>query len=274
MKDKGSILCFAALFLASITLAACGGGGGGGGGGAASTVITKIAALDNAQETTGSTSTGVGGAVMTVDTATGKIRGFAVSTGVDSATLAHIHTAARGVQGNVTVPLQGGPDHWFVPDNAAALTPAQVADFQAGNMYVNLHNAAFPVGVIRGQLDLTPTALKFASLDNTQETTGSTSTGVGGGVIGVDTATGRIRGFAVSTGVDSATLAHIHTAARGVQGNVTVPLQGGPDHWFVPDNAAALTAADETDFEAGNMYINLHNAAFPGGVIRGQLDVP
>ena len=118
-----------------------------------SVVITKIAALDNAQETTGSTSTGVGGAVITVDTATGKIRGFVVSTGVDNANLAHIHTAARGVQGGVTVPLVGGPDHWFVPDNAAALTPAQVADFQAGNMYVNLHNAAFPVGVIRGQLD-------------------------------------------------------------------------------------------------------------------------
>jgi len=112
------------------------------------------AALDNAQETTGSTSTGVGGGVIGVDTATGRVRGFAVSTGVDNANFAHIHTAARGVQGNVTVPLEGGPDHWFVPDNAAALTPAQVADFQAGNMYINLHNAAFPVGVIRGQLDV------------------------------------------------------------------------------------------------------------------------
>jgi len=152
MKGKGSILCFAALFLASITLAACGGGGGGGG--AASTVITKIAALDNAQETTGSTSTGVGGGVLTVDTVTGKVLGFVVSTGVDNVTAAHVHTAARGIAGPITIPLVGGPDHWFVPDNAATLTPADVAAFRAGNMYINIHNTAFSGGAIRGQLDV------------------------------------------------------------------------------------------------------------------------
>ena len=154
MKGKRSILCFATLFLASIALAACGGGGDSTTPPPSSTIITKVAALDNAQETTGSTSTGVGGGVLSVDTATGKVRGFAVSTGVDNANLAHVHTAARGIAGGITVPLVGGPDHWFVPDNAAALNPTQVADFQAGNMYINLHNAAFPGGVIRGQLDI------------------------------------------------------------------------------------------------------------------------
>ena len=274
MKGKRSILCFAALFLASITLAACGGDGDSTTPPPSSTIITKVAALDNAQETTGSTSTGVGGGVLSVDTATGKVRGFVVSTGVDNANLAHVHTGARGIAGPVTVPLVGGPDLWFVPDGAPTLAAADIAAFQAGNMYFNLHNAAFPGGVIRGQLDLTPTAVKLASLDNTQETTGSTSTGKGGGIIGVDTATGRVRGFAVSTGVDNANLAHIHTGARGIAGPITVPLVGGPDHWFVPDGAPALAAADVSAFQAGNMYINLHNAAFPGGVIRGQLDIP
>jgi len=272
MKGKRSMLCFTALFLASITLAACGGGGGGGGG-AASTVVTKFAALDSAQETTGSTSTGVGGGVLTVDTVTGKVRGFVVSSGVDNVTAAHVHTAARGIAGGITIPLVGGPDHWFVPDDAATLTAADITAFQAGNMYVNIHNTAFSGGAIRGQLDLTPTEMKLASLDNTQETTGSTSTGLGGGIIGVDTA-GRVRGFAVSAGVDNVTAAHVHTAARGIAGPITVPLFGGPDHWFVPDTAATLTAADITAFEAGNMYINIHNTAFSGGAIRGQLDVP
>jgi len=95
----------------------------------------------------------VGGGILTVDTATGKVRGFVVSTGVIGATLAHVHTAARGVAGGITVPLVGGPDHWFVPDNAAALNPTQVTDFQAGTMYFNIHNAAFGGGAIRGQLD-------------------------------------------------------------------------------------------------------------------------
>ena len=273
MKGKRSILCFATLFLASVTLAACGGGDDSTTPPASSTVITKIAALDNAQETTGSTSTGVGGGVLTVDTATGKVRGFAVSTGVVGVTAAHVHTAARGIAGGITIPLFGGPDHWFVPDNAVALTAAQVADFKAGNMYINIHNTAFSGGAIRGQLDVTPTATKLASLDNTQETTGSTSTGLGGGIIGVDTATGKVRGFAVSTGVVGVTAAHVHTATRGIAGGITVPLFGGPDHWFVADNAVALTGAQVADFQAGNMYVNIHNTAFSGGAIRGQLDV-
>ena len=277
MKGKRSVLCFATLFLASIALAACGGGGGDGGGTTAppaSTVVTKVAALDNAQETTGSTSNGVGGGVLTVDTATGKVRGFVVSTGVDNVTAAHVHTAARGIAGGITIPLVGGPDLWFVPDNAAALAAADITAFQAGNMYFNIHNLDFSGGAIRGQLDVTPTAVKLASLDNTQETTGSTSTGVGGGILGVDTATGKVRGFAVSTGVDNVTAAHVHTAARGIAGGITIPLVGGPNHWFVPDNAATLAAADITAFQAGNMYFNIHNLDFSGGAIRGQLDIP
>jgi hypothetical protein len=118
-----------------------------------STFVTMFASLDNTQETTGSTSTGVGGGVLTVDTATGQVRGFVVSTGVDNVTAAHVHTEARGIEGPITVPLVGGPDLWFVPDNAAALTAAEVAAFQAGNMYFNIHNDVFTVGAIRGQLD-------------------------------------------------------------------------------------------------------------------------
>ena len=153
MKGKGSIHFLAALFLASITLAACGGGDDAPAP-PASTVVTRLAALDNAQETTGSTSTGRGGGIVGLETATGKVRGFAVSSGVDNVTAAHVHTAARGIAGGITVPLVGGPNHWYVPDNAATLTAADVTAFQAGNMYVNIHNLAFSGGAIRGQLDV------------------------------------------------------------------------------------------------------------------------
>ena len=160
MKAIRSIPCFVILFIASVGLYACGGGGGDGGGSAVSptptpvsTIVTKVAALDNTQETTGSTSTGVGGGILSVDTATGRVTGFAVTTGVVGATQAHVHTAARGVAGPITVPLVGGPDLWFVPDGAALLAAADIAAFEAGSMYYNIHNADFPGGAIRGQLD-------------------------------------------------------------------------------------------------------------------------
>jgi predicted small lipoprotein YifL len=269
MERKRSLYRFAALFLASIALAACGGNGDLTAPPPSSTVITKVAALDNAQETTGSISAGKGGGVLTVDTATRKASGFVASTGVPG-TAAHIHSAARGVAGGIIVPLVGGPDIWVVPDNTT-LSAANVTDFQNGTLYFNIHSETFPGGEIRGQIDMTPTALKFAALDNTQETTGSNSTGKGGGLLAVDTATGKIAGFAVSEGVPG-TASHIHSAARGVAGGIIVPLVGGPSHWFVPDNTT-LSAANVTGFQNGTLYYNIHSVAFPGGEIRGQIDM-
>jgi len=157
MKGKRSILCFAALFLAAITLAACGGDDDSTTPPASSTVITRIAALDNAQETTGSTSTGKGGGILTVDTATGKISGFLVHNVAD-ATRAHIHLGARGVAGGILVNLTPvdlpSATMYAVPDNTFFPNPAtDLTSFRAGNLYFNVHNPAFPVGVIRGQID-------------------------------------------------------------------------------------------------------------------------
>jgi plastocyanin len=118
---------------------------------ASSTVITKVAALDNTQETTSSTSPGKGGGILTVDTTTGNASGFVASTGVPG-TAAHIHSAARGVPGGVIVTLVGGPDIWVVPDNTT-LSATNVTAFQNGNLYYNIHSAAFPDGEIRGQID-------------------------------------------------------------------------------------------------------------------------
>jgi hypothetical protein len=63
---------------------------------------------------------------------------------------AHIHTGAAGTNGGVFVPL---PD--LAPgEHCIAVTPAQATALTATpqNYYVNLHNADFPAGAIRGQL--------------------------------------------------------------------------------------------------------------------------
>ena len=122
-----------------------------------STVVTRFASLDNSQETTGSTSTGKGGGVLTVDTTTGKIAGFLVHNVAD-ATRAHIHLGPRGTAGGIRVNLTPvdlpSATMYAVPDNTFFPTPAaDVASYLAGNLYLNVHNPAFPAGVIRGQID-------------------------------------------------------------------------------------------------------------------------
>lgn len=72
-----------------------------------------------------------------------------------------------------------------------------------------------------------------------------------------------------SSGIDTPTMAHIHTGAAGVSGPVFVGLTelATGEHCIAVDKekATALVAKPQ-DF-----YVNIHNAAFPGGAVRGQL---
>ncbi|HUH36730.1 MAG TPA: CHRD domain-containing protein [Spongiibacteraceae bacterium] len=84
-------------------------------------------------------------------------------------------------------------------------------------------------------------------------------------------ADGTIRGVVTTSNVDG-TMAHIHQAPAGQNGGVVVPLQKAEDgDWTVPDNAQ-LNAEQMQQLQAGNLYINVHSAAHPGGEIRGQIE--
>jgi CHRD domain len=79
-----------------------------------------------------------------------------------------------------------------------------------------------------------------------------------------------VTGTVTTTGV-AGTAAHIHMAAPGGNGPVIVPLnKTGDNVWSVP----AGIRLNDTQYEAyklGNLYVNVHSAANPGGEIRGQL---
>ena len=69
----------------------------------------------------------------------------------------------------------------------------------------------------------------------------------------------------------SATVAHIHEAAAGTTGSIVIPLTKISDNvWAVPAGAK-LTDAQYESYKAGNLYYNVHSAAFKGGEIRGQI---
>ena len=81
---------------------------------------------------------------------------------------------------------------------------------------------------------------------------------------------GSVKGSITTTGV-TATAAHIHMAAMGKNGPVIVPMvkSGDSGFGFAPD--AKLNADQMKAFKAGELYINVHSAANPGGELRGQL---
>jgi hypothetical protein len=91
----------------------------------------------------------------------------------------------------------------------------------------------------------------------------------GQGTISVDD-DGSVSGEVTTTGV-AGTMAHIHQAAAGKNGGVIIPLKNAGDgKWTVPDGAK-LSDAQQAAFKEGNLYVNVHSKAHPGGEIRAQL---
>ena len=80
---------------------------------------------------------------------------------------------------------------------------------------------------------------------------------------------GAVSGMVTTTGIDG-TMAHIHEASAGKNGPIIIPLTKDGNMWKVPAGAK-LTDAQEKALKAGDLYVNVHSAAHPGGEIRAQL---
>jgi len=107
------------------------------------------------------------------------------------------------------------------------------------------------------------------TLSGDQEVPAVKTAGAGTGTISV-AADKSVSGSVMTTGV-AGTMAHIHEAAPGKNGPVVIPLsKSGDSTWSVPAGAK-LTDAQYNSFKAGNLYVNVHSAANPGGEVRGQL---
>ena len=79
-----------------------------------------------------------------------------------------------------------------------------------------------------------------------------------------------VSGSITTSGINP-TAAHIHLAARGVNGPVIVPLVRTDANVWSVAAGAILTEAQYEAHRAGNLYVNVHSTAHPGGEIRGQL---
>jgi hypothetical protein len=135
--------------VASLSLAACGGG-----------TELKAVLSGAAEKPTAVTTNASGNATVTLEDKKLKVEGnFTGLSG--NATAAHIHGPAdeNGTAGplcNLNVPtatsgtITEGTGAGTCGD--MTLTDAQIADFEAGRTYVNIHTGANPAGEIRGQL--------------------------------------------------------------------------------------------------------------------------
>ncbi len=213
---------------------------------------------------TGSAARGFGVAVLSADSSQLSLY---VEHDVASPTMAHVHLGAPCVSGGVAFGF-GSPAS---PINETwALTPTDVANLFAGDLYVNIHSGSFPGGEIRGQIVQDPIEFVF-TLDEAQANAGSGTASHHAGY-----AIGELRNAATEFAIDvthdipadSAIDAHIHLAPPNTNGSVVFGLNS-------PDSPISDTWAIDTlslrDLLRGDLYVNVHTSAFPGGEIRGQI---
>lgn len=96
---------------------------------------------------------GMGHATLKVDEDKSQVCYTLMVEGIAPATAAHIHKGPTGSAGPVALPLTS-PDAAGRGAGCAAADPATIKDLLAnpGGYYVNVHNAEFRAGAIRGQL--------------------------------------------------------------------------------------------------------------------------
>ena len=224
-------------------------------------------AMSGAQEVPPVATGGSASARVIVNPITRELTGTITGSGI-VASAAHLHSGLFGVNAPALISATqatAGSATWNLP--ATTLTTSQYQSLLFGNMYANMHSAAFPGGEARGQVGK---IIRTASLSAAQSVPTNTSSATGRGRTELDPVTLALSVALTTSGV-TGTAAHIHTGASGVNGAVVLPLIQGPTNTWTAA-ATTFTAEQAASLVAGGLYFNVHSAAFPTGEIRAQIN--
>jgi hypothetical protein len=132
--------------------------------------------------------------------------------------------------------------------------------------------AAAALGVVAPAVAMAPMHPELsAKLVGSQEVPPGSKTAHGIVNLDLTAKTGKVCWTFDITGVSSPTAAHIHKAPPGKSGPVVVPFGGSYSKKGCTIASKSLVNAIEE--HPSSYYVNVHNARFPNGAIRGQLVV-
>lgn len=203
-----------------------------------------------------------GVAVFHIDLST-NVLNWTITHTVANPTGAHIHAPAP--RGSTAPPVITLTTASPIVGNAT-LTAEQLGWLQNGTMYINVHNADHPDGVIRGQIEVAPN--EYEAVLNAQGVVPpSASNHTGTGVFTYNPSTKVLTWNIVHDVVDP-TDAAIHGPAGDSDNapsilslGTTSPIKG--QSTITDDNAKAL--------ENGELYVQINTAQHPSGDIRGHI---
>lgn len=233
-------------------------------------------AIDGEQEVPAVTTDAMGSGYALVDTDTMMLEVVAVTSGVDDATMAHIHTGRVGNNGGVLVSLEQAaddPNVWMTP-NETVVDMDTYTTLKSGGHYVNIHTPEVTSGELRGQILADNFTLFTFELDGAQQNSSVVTSARGDGYALVNSQDYALELTVVTTGVSDATSAHIHSGYADENGDVLVGLEQSmaDDNIWMTASGLMLDADTYNVLIDGGHYVNIHTPLFPSGEIRGQIE--
>ncbi len=180
---------------------------------------------------------------------------------------AHIHQAPAGVSGPVMISL-----NLLVPgiySGKSVLGEDQVTSLLKDELYFNIHSANNPGGEIRGQIQSVLMNSFGFDLCGDQEVPKKTVNGYGAAYVSINKTLSEMDyGMIVDGTNGDATAVRLYDGAFGSNGTTLLNLEL-PIPYISKVIPIATTISPKLDTDRG--YINVHNAAYPTGEIRGQV---
>ncbi|MEO5905213.1 MAG: CHRD domain-containing protein, partial [Saprospiraceae bacterium] len=184
---------------------------------------------------------------------------------------AHLHRAAFGENGPVVIGLDSLRDGNRY-QGRVNLTFEDYAALLKGNLYINIHTDTNPGGEIRGQLFYADGLVFDGWMSGLQEVPFATTAASGLSIALMSNDLSEIDVIMVTDGVSgNIGQAHLHLAAQGSNGPVIQDLTPSLNDNDIINFFTTPTTQLIDAFLSGNIYINAHTPAFPGGELRGQM---
>ncbi|MEO6130989.1 MAG: CHRD domain-containing protein [Saprospiraceae bacterium] len=192
-------------------------------------------------------------------------------TGLSSTiTGAHLHSGAVGVDGPVIIDLGDLIDGNRIR-GSVDLTALDLFALASGQAYINVHTTDNPGGEIRGQLNYQNGLTFDGWMSGLQENPFANTNASGLAVATVSPDLSNVKVWMTTDFVSGQIGAsHFHRAALEANGPVVMNFSGSILNNGL-DFSGPVTGDIISSLLKGEIYINAHTAAYPGGELRGQL---
>jgi len=191
---------------------------------------------------------------------------------------AHFHNSVFDSTGPIvkTLDFSGGltiSGTWSSTDATEPLTAELVTELLAGRLYINIHTSGNPDGEIRG--NVISIILFSSSLSGDNVPTPVTTSATGTGFFFYAGENERLFGYSINVEGLTPTASHFHQGAAGEIGSILIPVDLVDNHADSGFSNEPVHIEDSvvTDLLMGNVYLNNHSAANPGGEIRDQVNM-